>query len=456
MVRTMVIAACLLVVIGSASAQTANVWKGELTGDNVRVRSGPNLNWYAMAKLSKPAQVTVTGRKDKWLAIVPPTGTYSVIRKLFCKVEGTTGTVTGDRVTIRAGSALHPTRFSCIQTYLNKGATVKVVGQTEEYYKIAPPASIRVFISADFVKPVAGGATVSGGPGTSGGTTTKPVGNPTTKPAGGTTTKTTGGTTTKPAGGGLSARIKAFQAAEAVLMAEYAKPREQRDHAALIARYMAIDAPAGGPVRARIDWRVRFLTRAIDRAKGIEEARRLMAEAQAEKRQLEAFLARTRPTGAANTKPTDYSVVGRITPSGLYPGSGVAPKRWIVRDDAGVILCLVQNTGVRVDLRGAEGWKIALKGIRKYDAGTRAFIVEAASVVKLPGGEPIVPKRRVVIPPPPIPVPPKPVTPPNPNPKPEPESKSEPEPTSPPVPADVPETTETEPEPSPVNPDEYN
>ncbi len=130
---------------------------GEVTGNNVYVRSGPDGNYYPVTKLNTADRVVVVGEKFGWLEIVPPAGCFSLIDKNFIdRGTGDLGVVNGDLVWVNAGSELSDRRYAR-QLKLPKGAEVKILGEAEAgYYKIAPPQGAHLWIFGQFVRRVPG------------------------------------------------------------------------------------------------------------------------------------------------------------------------------------------------------------------------------------------------------------------------------------------------------------
>src|SRR4051794_649725 len=127
---------------------------GEVTGGNVYVRSGPSDSYYPTAKLSKGTRITVRGTKFNYLKIEPPQGSFSYVGKAYVERRGDGGV---GRVTtaanVRTGSELNPMKTT-VQTKLDAGTDVKIVGEQEEYYKIEPPPGAYLYVQKDFVAPV--------------------------------------------------------------------------------------------------------------------------------------------------------------------------------------------------------------------------------------------------------------------------------------------------------------
>lgn len=125
---------------------------GEVTATSVNVRSGPAESHYPTMKLNKGDKVIVVGQKFDWLKIKPPQGSFSYIAKIYVDRDGagTSGTVKNNEVLVRAGSQLSPLN-SEPQAKLNTGAKVQILGEMNEYYKIAPPEDAYLYVAKQFV-----------------------------------------------------------------------------------------------------------------------------------------------------------------------------------------------------------------------------------------------------------------------------------------------------------------
>ncbi len=134
----------------------------EIVGTEVYVRSGAGTAYYHCGKLNAPQRVTVVASEaNNWFKILPPAGSFSWISKTYVKVDAaqpTKGVVTGDAVRVWAGSDfVEPMRSSSLQTKLNQGAIVEIIGNPAgegDYYKITPPAGAFLYISGENLKAV--------------------------------------------------------------------------------------------------------------------------------------------------------------------------------------------------------------------------------------------------------------------------------------------------------------
>lgn len=128
---------------------------GEVTANSVNVRSGPADSHYVTTRLTKGDRVVVVGHKFEWLKIIPPKGSFSYVAKLYIDRDGAgnTGTINKNEVSVRAGSDRVPLKND-VQTTLSQGTKVQIIGEQDEYFKIAPPEGAFVYVSKQFVTPV--------------------------------------------------------------------------------------------------------------------------------------------------------------------------------------------------------------------------------------------------------------------------------------------------------------
>ena len=236
--------------------------EGVLTGSNVYIRSRALAEAYTCGKISRPVTVTVAGRDGNWLKIVPPEGVFSVIAKSYVRRDAENwGTVTGDKVRVRAGSSpllADINAHYAEQGYLNTGHTVAIIGEGSDFYKIVPPGGAYVWISARYVRlpgqeavepPPSGDAVVDMADGDA-------------LDAG------------EPADAAMTEAGRQFLAVDDMLIAESQKPKLEQNLRAVLAAYQAIDVPAGSVMRGAVDRRIAYVQSAIelqDDARQVEE-----------------------------------------------------------------------------------------------------------------------------------------------------------------------------------------
>jgi uncharacterized protein YgiM (DUF1202 family) len=128
-----------------------------VTGDRVKIRSGPGTNFYHCGFLNRGDRVTVVSRQFSWSRIVPPAGTFSWISEQYVKIDPANpsiGIVTGNSVRVYAGSDYQKAMYSTTkQGLLDMGEKVKLLGeQSDGYYKIAPPSFAYLWVSTQYMK----------------------------------------------------------------------------------------------------------------------------------------------------------------------------------------------------------------------------------------------------------------------------------------------------------------
>ena len=191
---------------------------GQINATHVNIRSGPGLAYYTIGQLAKGDLIQVTGERNGWYRFTAPAGARCYIARQFVKLgaDGSTGTVTGSFVNVRAASALTPASNYAVVDVLNTGATVSVTGQTPKYDIIRAPKGTGFYVLARFVAPAPAGSTYVTpelkmppgfkGPGLPTGSTPAAVAAVTTAGAPGATAASTG---TNAAATGLSAPVPA-------------------------------------------------------------------------------------------------------------------------------------------------------------------------------------------------------------------------------------------------------
>ena len=126
---------------------------GEVTGDKVNVRAGPNLNYEILTKVEAGQKLRVVSSESGWHEVLLPAGTSVWISSEYVKLPKTapfpcTGEVTGNRVSVRAGGDLRRT----VLCPLNRGDKVKVLDGKADWYRIEAPAKCIGWISGEFFK----------------------------------------------------------------------------------------------------------------------------------------------------------------------------------------------------------------------------------------------------------------------------------------------------------------
>ncbi len=441
---------CIAGICATAGAQSSGEsekpWIGVVSGTNVYVRSGPGSNYYPCTKLNYPDKVTVVKVREAWLEILPPSDCFSVISTQYVKPDegGRTGTVSGDKVHVRAGGPLVEGGFSQIHYRLNRGDKVQILGKlTDKYgtwYRIVPPAGAYYSISAQFVKRLQSPIPTTG-------PAAAPLPVATSSPARAPTTRRVIRNVIPPEDDKeFTAALASFRKAEAALKGEYAKPVDVRDLAGLLAKYRAIRIAPNSSLKPYVDARVQFLQAAIQQAKDIKAIEALVDDTTQKSRQFEAERTQADSVTTVRLPAESYAAQGVLAASEIFTGGPTAPRRFIVRDvKSGRINAYIQCTTGVLNLGTFVGKHVGVVGKAVYDRNLALDVVEASRIVVLAQDATIpAPPKPVIMPLPPRPKPIEVVKPaPQPQPKPEPEPKPQPAPEPKPEP-------KPEPQPQPV------
>jgi len=447
-----IILLCVAVSATSALAQAPageqDQYVGVVTGTNVYVRCYASMTGYPCTKLSHPARVVVVGKPlSGWLQILPPPGVFSVISKDYVRPDasGTSGVVTGDNVWVRAGGSLREKDFFGLQTQLNRGDKVKILGQIDKWYKITPPKGIYFYISQRYVKPATAEDKKQPAP-------AKPATRPaSTQPdqapaaAAGKVVKT------DQSQQALARAIREFRKLEAELKAQLAMPAEQRDLPGLITKFEAVEVPPDSHLQPYVDYYVAYLKMAIARDTQRKKFEALVKSTDDTQREYETKR-RLRQAKQLTKQGIPYAARGVLGASAIYTGTAGGPKRYVLRDPAtGAIKAYAQQAAGAAAMDQYVGKEVGLVGQRRYEPEIRTDVVHVTRVmvlgrqVEMPleaaaPAEPVRPALKA--PPKPKEVPavmprPKPAVEPRAEPTPAPEPRAEPAPTPEPKPEPV-------------------
>jgi hypothetical protein len=141
-----------------AEASTRIPYTAEIVGTEVMSAAAPEPRIINAANSAPAARYGRWIYHNNWFQITPPPGSFSWISKTYVEIDKANpkkGVVTGDAVRVWAGSDfVEPMRSSSLQTKLNKGDAVEIIGTPEgegDYYKIIRPKTLR-WISGDSLK----------------------------------------------------------------------------------------------------------------------------------------------------------------------------------------------------------------------------------------------------------------------------------------------------------------
>lgn len=303
---------------------------GEVSGNDVYVRSGPSTNFYAVSKLDAGERVEVLEEENGWLAIAPPAGSFSLIHKNYVDLQegDRQGVVNGDSVIVRAGTAMSPDLYAK-QLKLDRGEEVTVLrAHNEDYLRIVPPRGVRLYIHSQYVERVP--ESLLGASGSASVAPSSEGASPELSESKASLALEEPEKKVTPQPGLHATKIAELDAAVAALASV---PLVQRDHASLIEDYRVLveqeaDMFARGHARARIAQ----LEDAQERASAVRLVRSLAEDVATTRK--ESLMMRNEIRPPAREIGGGFDVVGRLRRSMIY-GSGVFPQRYrLVSDDA--------------------------------------------------------------------------------------------------------------------------
>lgn len=373
---------------------------GVVAGDSVYVRSGDSTNCYAVMKVSKGQRLTVQGESAGWLKVTPPTGTFSWVDKTFVERSGDQGTITGDRVWVRAGSLLSNERTAA-QCVLNKGDKVTILGEDETFLKIQAPANACLYIASRFIVPEGQATAIVAASSQPGAAGSQPAGSPSQSLATGNPGIITRSASQKPratggATGTSSHRTTAaqpsgpvdlqqdFDLLEADLKSELAKPADQRNFDTLMAKYKALAEQAGDEaIQAAAKVRVKDLAN-IGNAQGSSDA---VARAdEMFKKELEIWN-RPRPAALPSDPKRGWDAKGVLKPSWVFTGNNTAKLYRLVDPATDTAVAYIQQTPeLAQTLEGLLGRSIAVRAAQQsFRADWNVNLIVPADLIVVEG-----------------------------------------------------------------------
>ena len=150
-IRGIFILSLLHLSIGTATGQINSArfpYVAEITGDNVNIRAGADLNFEVICQAQMGDKVTVYKRNRDWYAIEPPPGCSFYVAKEYISKVNSRGLIRVDDLNVRAG----PGANYSILGQINRNDSVNIVGVKGKWYKIKPPSKFRVWINGAYLK----------------------------------------------------------------------------------------------------------------------------------------------------------------------------------------------------------------------------------------------------------------------------------------------------------------
>lgn len=139
-------------------AQSGPYWI-RVTGNEVNLRSRPDQNSLAVVRLPRESVLRAVDSEFGWHRVLPPDGVFSYVHGDYVTQTGPdagTVSVQSGNLRVRVGSFVvnnDPER-SDVQVLLPAGAPVRILGRSESWLKIAPPAGVYYYVSGQFSEPI--------------------------------------------------------------------------------------------------------------------------------------------------------------------------------------------------------------------------------------------------------------------------------------------------------------
>lgn len=136
---TLFVATCF-----STVAQTNEVTKVKVTGDRVSLRVKPDINAELLDRAMRGEEFVFLGKTNGWVAIQAPASLDLWVSGQFVQ----NGSVQPAKLNVRSG----PSQNYSVVCVVNKGDSLSLRGEFNEWLKIAPPEGSRVWISEDYAE----------------------------------------------------------------------------------------------------------------------------------------------------------------------------------------------------------------------------------------------------------------------------------------------------------------
>ncbi len=117
---------------------------GGITEENVKLRAGYNENFTLLKNLKKDEKLVVLGKNYNWYKIKLPDDIFCFVSKKYVNGDGI---VKVNNLNVRAGAA---TKYN-ILGQLNKQDKVKIVGLSNNWYKIKAPSNCVGWVSEKYI-----------------------------------------------------------------------------------------------------------------------------------------------------------------------------------------------------------------------------------------------------------------------------------------------------------------
>ena len=297
----------------------------------------------------------------------------------------TPGVVTGNTVRVRAGSIrVPPAHADVVQTKLNDGDMVWIIGQRDDYYKIVSPPNCYFWVSENFLERV--------GPVTDA-LLREIHGEEPEDVVAGEAAEGSAAVVGAVASGQidldqLSPERRAYAVAKRMLEEQMLKPVGQRQFAEIRANLEELVKTAQS---SSLKLSAAMILRQVQRGELACDAWNRMVKQDEELRitlakiddRIQLLAAINEPAGK---RPEDVVVNGSLAASSVFTVKNTN-RRFLVLDDQDKIIYYAVSDREGLDLNTLVGKKVSLLGEATYDAFSKTRILRVSSVVEMPPGK---------------------------------------------------------------------
>ena len=142
MKSTFAVSFVFILLSGAGFAERVNV-----TGDSVNIRAASNLTSRVMGQVQRDTVLDAVSIDDAWVGILPPPDIFGWIHEDLVK----NGQVSVPRANVRSGPGINYEAIARVE----KNTILKVHGTFSNWLKVTPPEGTVVWVSRDFVAPLA-------------------------------------------------------------------------------------------------------------------------------------------------------------------------------------------------------------------------------------------------------------------------------------------------------------
>jgi hypothetical protein len=132
-----------------------------VTADDVYLRSRADANSLPVVRVARDTLLQASGRDAYgWYRVRPPEGVFSFVAAEFVDRRGPSDGIVSVRsgtLRVRVGSLVRDVdpQQTEVQALLERGATVRILGEQGTWLRIVPPPGVFVYVAERYVQPVA-------------------------------------------------------------------------------------------------------------------------------------------------------------------------------------------------------------------------------------------------------------------------------------------------------------